>query len=90
MPANPLLKIMRQLPSAGFFLLMAALLLSYESFAGTGDTRWMVYAKGVNNSNQIYRYDFQNRTNFLISRSFDSTVPANGISGRNHTRRGCR
>jgi len=54
-----------------------------SSLAGwrfSSDGRWFVYTCLINGTNQVYLYDFQERTNFLVSAGFLSTAPAFGRS----------
>jgi Tol biopolymer transport system component len=53
---------------------------SHATLQFSGDGRFLAYVGLVNNTNQIYLYDFQAGTNFLVSTSFNSTDAANGPS----------
>jgi Tol biopolymer transport system component len=53
---------------------------SHPGLRFSSDGRFLAYVALVSNSNQIYLYDFQAGTNFLISRSFNSSNAANGPS----------
>ena len=46
----------------------------------SGDGRFLAYAGPLNNTNQVYLYDIQARTNMLVSRSYSSGGAASGAS----------
>jgi hypothetical protein len=60
---------------------------SHPGLRFSGDGRRLVYATSAVNATgdanavqDVYLYDFQTRTNFLISRAFNSSSAANGVS----------
>jgi Tol biopolymer transport system component len=50
-------------------------------FRFSADSRYFVATLGNSQTNQIYLFDAQARTNMLISRSYNSSSPANAKSG---------
>jgi Tol biopolymer transport system component len=54
--------------------------LSHPGLRFSGDGRWLVYAGPLSGTNQVYLYDAQYRTNFLVSHKYAAAAGGYGAS----------